>query len=275
MSQQLIPAVVLATLLAACSGSKKRMPAEALHMDDATTQAYPSRFYDDKTHIRYDFRNDDKDIYIILETDNPASKMRILREGVKIYFSPTGSKDAVRYVQYPYNNNLATTHSGDTTGGSGGPIFRKQQDDDRNYTSFYKQAALMDNGKMQLLEVNNAAVNSLHFSATSDANGFFRYVVAIPKSQLSINKNNTVIGISIAELKRSAGGAAAHGTAHTRVSAGGNGMHGGGMGGGMRGMRGGGMRGGGMRGENSGENSYNHQDTGGKVDWWYKISLVS
>ncbi|ANH80945.1 hypothetical protein A8C56_08070 [Niabella ginsenosidivorans] len=287
MAQQWIPAVVLAIMLAACSGSKKIMPAEALHMDAATTQAYPSRFYDDKTHIRYDFRNDDKNLYVILETDNAAAKMRILREGVKVYFSPSGSKDATRYVQYPYNNpdrsdshrdrGSLPGHPGDTTTGGRRPFYQQQPDDERNYTSFYKQAALTDNGKAQLLDVNSTAPGSLHFSATSDASGFFRYVVTIPRSLLAVNKNNTVIGISIAELKRPGGESAVHGTAHTRVSAGGGGMRGGGMGGGMHGMRGGGMHGGGMRGggAGNGEGNYSHEDAGGKIDWWYKVALVS
>ncbi|MBO9620026.1 MAG: hypothetical protein J7539_13440 [Niabella sp.] len=273
MRSLLIPAAAMALLCTACSGSKKLLPAEALHMDAATTQAYPSRFYDDQTHIRYDFRNDDKNFYVILETDNAGSKMRILREGVKIYFSPSQSKDAGRYIQYPYNTIANDKHPQSQQGAPpdhSAPETRKT--DNHNDIAFHQQAALNANGKVEVIDINNST--SFQFTAATDANGFFRYVAAIPRSALSINKNNTVIGISIAEMKRNGGSYGGHGTPQTHVSAGGGGMHGGGMGG--RGMRGGGGHGGGMRRDEASEGGDRNvmANAGGKVDWWYKVALV-
>ncbi|AHF14225.1 hypothetical protein NIASO_01530 [Niabella soli DSM 19437] len=251
----------------ACSGSKKLLPAEALHMDEATTQAYPSRFYDDQTHIRYDFRNDDKNFYVILETDNAASKMRMLREGVKIYFSPSGSKDGARYIQYPYNNGSRPPSQ--QAASANHPASGELKNSDHNDISFHRQAALNENGKIKVLDMNNSS--AFQFTTTTNANGFFRYVAIIPKNALTTTKNNTVIGISIAEMKRGGGSYGAHGTAQTHVSTGGGGMHGGG-----RGMRGGGGRGGGMHRNDSSDTGARNggTDASGKVDWWYKVALA-
>lgn len=261
-----IPAIILALLGTACSGSKKLLPAEALHMDEATAQAYPSRFYDDQTHIRYDFRNDGKNFYVILETDNAAAKMRMLREGVKIYFSPSGSKNAARYIQYPYNHSNRPQLQQAAPGNH--PASVEAKNSDHTDISFHRQAALSENGKIEVLDINNSS--TFQFTTNTAPDGFFRYVAIIPRNILSTTKNNTVIGISIAEMKRTGGNYGGRQAAQTHMSAGGGGMRGG------RGMHGGGGGRGGMRNNESqyAGNRNSAADAGGKVDWWYKVALV-
>lgn len=280
MRKQWFLAAIPALVLWSCSGSKV-LPAESLHMDAATTRDYPSRFYDDHTQIRYDFRNDDQYLYVILETDNPAARMRILREGVKIYFPPSASKSETRLVEYPFHPDREKApvdlHHTAGTGTTRPPETGMPRADERDYTSFYKQARVTSNGKIALVDAAAAAPGALHFKAANDADGFFRYIVSIPKSQLSVNKGHTVVGIRIPEMKGARGTYSGHGGASTHMSAGGGGrggMHGGG-GGGMRGK--GGMNGGGMHNRGGETDTPNHskQDVSGKVDWWYKIGLAS
>ncbi|WP_300600329.1 hypothetical protein [Niabella sp.] len=279
MRKQLFLAAIPALFLGSCSGSKV-LPAESLHMDAATTRDYPSRFYDDHTQIRYDFRNDNQYLYVILETDNPSARMRMLREGVKIYFAPTGSKSEARLVEYPFHPDTEKAPSDQhrAAGAPRQPEAGVQRTDERDYTSFYKQARVTRNGKTELVDATTATPGLLHFKAANDADGFFRYMVSIPKSQLAINKDHTVIGIRIPEMKQGPGTYSGRGEATTHMSAGGGGrggsMHGGG-GGGMRGK--GGMYGGGMHNRSAEGSNPNHSkdDVSGKVDWWYKIGLVS
>lgn len=260
-----------ALLLCSCSGSKV-LPAESLHMDAATTRDYPSRFYDDHTRIRYDFRNDDQYLYVILETDNPTARMRMLREGVKIYFPPAGSKSETRFVEYPFHTG------GGPAAGPQKPKASTRMDQqrempeqpagDRDYTFFYKQARFTNNGKTALLDPADNAPGTIHFKAANEPDGFFRYIVSIPKSQLMISKNRTIIGIRVPEMKRQGNTYPGHDEPSTRMSAGGRrGGHAGG----------GGMRGGGMHNRGAGAEGMNHnqEDAGGKIDWWYKITWNS
>ncbi|MBZ4191278.1 hypothetical protein [Niabella beijingensis] len=277
MRNQLLLATLPVLFLCSCSGSKL-LPAEAIHMDAATSRDYPSRFYDDNTQIRYDFRNDEQYLYVILETDNPAARMRMLREGVKVYFPATGSKSETRFVEYPFHpdNEKAAVASRDRPsqpGADGPPEAQRQRTDERDYTSFYKQARISDNGKARLIDVAGNQLDVIHFKATNDADGFFRYIVSIPKNQLLINKDHTVIGIRIPEIKQPRGAYAGHGEPTTRMSGGGG--RGGMRGGGMRGQ--GGMHGGRMHNGDGDANRINHskEDVSGKVDWWYKIALAS
>ncbi|MCD2421922.1 hypothetical protein LQ567_04055 [Niabella pedocola] len=274
-----LAAIPVFFFLGSCSGSKV-LPAASLHMDAATTRDYPSRFYDDHTQIRYDFRNDDQYLYVILETDNPAARMRMLREGVKIYFSPSSAKSETRLVEYPFHPDHEKApvdrHRTTGAGSTGQPEAGIQRTDERDYTSFYKQARLTDKGKVALVDAADTAPGVLHFKAANEADGFFRYTVSIPKSQLMIHKGQTIIGIRIPEMKQARDTYSGRGTPATHMSAGGGrgGMHGGG-GGGMRGK--GGMYGRGTHNSDGESNTLNHgkEDVSGKVDWWYKIGLVS
>jgi len=283
MRKQLFLGATPVLFLLSCSGSKV-LPAESLHMDPATTRDYPSRFYDDHTRIRYDFRNDDQYLYVILETDNPAARMRMLREGVKVYFSPAGSKSEARFVEYPYHEVSSKTPPAPQNREAGSGAYKQpgapaQQTSDRDYLSFYKEACITSNGKAELLNAANEQPGFIHFKAANDPDGFFRYMVSIPKSQLMINKSRTVIGIRVPEMKQPRGTYSGHGEASTRMSAGGGrGGHGGGgsmRGGGMQGK--GGMYGGGMHNRGAGTEGMDHnkEDAGGKIDWWYKITLNS
>ena len=218
------------------------------------------RYYDSKTKIRYDFRNDDSLFYVILETDNKASQARIFRNGVKIFLSNLPKIDDKRFVQYPASSsgeesNMQNNENGEHRSHGG---FKSH-----SLANISKLGLWNDNGKEQTFIVGIDRIGFDYF-LDFDKDGFLHYEAKINLHQLKMNADTTtIVGVKIATLEVPSQGG------------GGGGMGGGGMNRGG-GMGGGGMsRGGGrMTGMNGGGN-YRSALEGAdeKIDWWFKLKV--
>ena len=68
--------------------------------DTKTTNAIIEyRYYDSKSDIRYHITNDKENLYIKLNTIEPASIMKIFKTGLTVYFYTKGQKNKNRYIQ--------------------------------------------------------------------------------------------------------------------------------------------------------------------------------
>jgi hypothetical protein len=93
-----------------CSSSKhtvKRMTPGAWQAQpiniDGSNKDWPSPYpeYDDKAMLGYAVSNDKDNIYITVETGDPATQLKILREGLTVWIDKTGNKDEVMAINYP------------------------------------------------------------------------------------------------------------------------------------------------------------------------------
>lgn len=93
-----------------CSSSRhsktKRLPgtwqASAITID-GSDKDWPSPYpeYDDKAQVGYAVSNDKENIYITVETGDPATQLKILREGLTVWIDRTAGKEEVTAINYP------------------------------------------------------------------------------------------------------------------------------------------------------------------------------
>ncbi len=245
------------------------------------------RFYDSKTNIRYDFRNDDSMLYVILETDNRAAQARILRKGVKIYLSPTSKIDETHYLLYPSSFNEPNRSPQDRTREieSEDPNVRRERKDvmrQRTLANISKQVVVVSNSMQQSVILGNENISGYDYYIDIDPQGFLHYEARISYKNLQIASidKSTVVGIKIdaIEMPQGNGGNYGGGRMSGGMNMGGMGgggmrMGGGSMGMGGRGMGAGGRMGGGMRSEGSSGNHWNSEASTEKINWWYKLMI--
>ena len=58
-------------------------------------------WYDHESHIQYLVANNDKNLHLRLKTSNQATMMKILRNGLFVYFDVLGKKKKEVYLHYP------------------------------------------------------------------------------------------------------------------------------------------------------------------------------
>ncbi len=265
---------VVAVLFASC-GAEKPIVTYSQQITKTNANDLMFRFYDSKTKIRYDFRNDDSLLYIIMETNNRPSQMRMFRNGVKIYLSALPKKDETRFVQYPIPSNEAEHHSedGENNHQGGGGHHRGGGDQSHNLASIGKLATWNENGQSQTFLVGIDKVG-FGYDLNYDKDGYFHYEIQIAKSKLKMNVDTTtVIGINIPTLEIPQSGGGGGGRGGSGGMGGGGMSRGGGMGGGG-GMGRGGMGGGsGMRG--GGGRTYDSSMEGAdeKINWWFQLKV--
>jgi hypothetical protein len=250
------------------------------------------RFYDSKTQLRYDFRNDDSNLYVILETDNRATQARILRKGVQIFLSNTGKIEENKYFLYP---SVFTAPDRSSFGRNPSreiedenPELRKQrmESNRRKMLAGISKQILLVNGQNTEIFYCGEGNKGIDYLLDYDAVGNFHYEARISLKRLHISSGDqsTVVGIKIGTLEIPGNGGG-YGGGRMEGGMGGGGMRmGGGMGGGMGGMgggmrmggggMGGGMRmgGGGMRREGGG-NRPNMESATEKINHWYKLKI--
>ena len=102
------------TLLPACNSSKhskiKRLPGTwqvSPVAIDGDNKDWPSPYpeYDEKAQIGYAVSNDKENLYITVETGDPATQLKILREGLTVWIDRTGDKEEVTAINYPIPAN--------------------------------------------------------------------------------------------------------------------------------------------------------------------------
>jgi hypothetical protein len=108
-------AVAMVLIIPACSPKFK--PA-LVHWQPASlnvAQGYdwlsPEEF-DETTGIYYRISNDLENLYVFLQTENPASRVKILRAGMEIQIDTLGGNEAHSIVRFPLEENRITLFDG-------------------------------------------------------------------------------------------------------------------------------------------------------------------
>jgi len=93
-----------------CSSSKhstsKRLPGlwqvQPINID-GSNKDWPSPYpeYDDKAMLGYAVSNDKDNLYITVETGDPATQLKILREGLTVWIDKTANKEASKNEYSP------------------------------------------------------------------------------------------------------------------------------------------------------------------------------
>ena len=70
---------------------------------DGSNKDWPSPYpeYDDKAMLGYAVSNDKDNLYITVETGDPATQLKILREGLTVWIDKKGEKDEITGINYP------------------------------------------------------------------------------------------------------------------------------------------------------------------------------
>ncbi len=96
--------------ICSCGSSKhskiKRLPGtwQASQVTiDGSDKDWPSPYpeYDDKAMIGYAVSNDKDNLYITMETGDPATQLKILREGLTVWIDRKGDKEEETAINYP------------------------------------------------------------------------------------------------------------------------------------------------------------------------------
>ena len=122
-----IPA--FAVLFAACASQNrkhiKRLPGtwqESKVNIDGSNKDWPSPYpeYDDKASFGYCISNDKENLYITVETGDPATQLKIIRNGLTVWIDKTGKKEETTAINFPLpqttkehqtNKNVAESES--------------------------------------------------------------------------------------------------------------------------------------------------------------------
>jgi hypothetical protein len=106
----LLAASSLMILTAACNSSKhsssKRLPGTwqpTPIVIDGKNNDWPSPYpeYDDKAMLGYMVSNDKDNLYITVETGDPATQLKILRQGLTVWIDRKGTREEVTAINYP------------------------------------------------------------------------------------------------------------------------------------------------------------------------------
>ncbi len=99
-----------AVLLISCSSSKhsgtKKIPgtwqSEPIVID-GSNKDWPSPYpeYDDKAQLGYAVSNDKDNLYITVETGDPATQLKILRNGLTVWIDKAGERNEETAINYP------------------------------------------------------------------------------------------------------------------------------------------------------------------------------
>jgi len=242
------------TVFSQISFSKWQSQPIVIDGDGSDWGALP-RFYNSASNIKYEFRNDAENLFIILKTSDHGTQMQLMRAGfsVKLKIKTTPSVKAIisfpalRHTEMP---PMMNNQEGRTDKLVDKSITRPEID--------FKDTAILEGflTSKGIITSENKNEKSICFAKGKSKKELGTYEICIPLREilgsdfLVDNINNTPIQFQVlineltqnemTKMKDRMGGS--HG----------GGMHGGGEGRGMGGMRGGEM-GGGMMGGNRGE----------------------
>src|ERR1700733_7704901 len=88
------------------SGSSKRLPGMWQPQPitiDGNNKDWPSPYpeYDDKAQLGYAVSNDKNNLYITVETGDPATQLKIMRNGLTVWIDKTGEKNEQTAINFP------------------------------------------------------------------------------------------------------------------------------------------------------------------------------
>lgn len=116
MHRKVLALFILSILFGSCISKKhaksKKMPGRWQSTPitiDGSNKDWPSPYpeYDDKAMLGYVVSNDKENLYITVETGDPATQLKILREGLTVWIDKTGEKEEVTAINFPL-----PTHAG-------------------------------------------------------------------------------------------------------------------------------------------------------------------
>lgn len=102
--------LALALCVGACSsarhGHSKRLPgmwqAQPAVIDGSNTDwPSPYPFYDEDAMLGYAVSNDTDNLYITVETGDPATQLKLLREGFTVWIDKTGKEEEMTAINFP------------------------------------------------------------------------------------------------------------------------------------------------------------------------------
>jgi hypothetical protein len=116
ISQVFLSVCLVPFLFVSCSSTKhagvKRIPgtwqAGPITID-GSNKDWPSPFpeYDEKAQLGYAVSNDKDNLYITVETGDPATQLKILRNGLTVWIDKTGEKNEETAINYPIPGETA------------------------------------------------------------------------------------------------------------------------------------------------------------------------
>ncbi len=117
--------LLVAAVLTSCHSAKhsktKRLPGNwqaAPITIDGDSKDWPSPYpeYDEKAMLGYAVSNDKDNLYLTVETGDPATQLKILREGLTVWIDRKGEKNEETAINYPIpmtNYNTTKKDGGD------------------------------------------------------------------------------------------------------------------------------------------------------------------
>lgn len=226
------------------------------------------RYYDTDSNVMYQVSNDEKNLHLKFKTANPSSAMKILKQGLHVYFDANGKKKRKIFLQYPIPGNERAS----------GLSNQRPVPDQRNSTDLSqfiknipKEAVFSNNGEVEYIHWAIEESEIRPFISLS-ANREIVYDLIIPFNRIMENMadplSNLSIGIVSGSKETSSMGSGSNGG----MRSGGGGSKGSGGG-----MRGGGGMGGGKGGGGAKSRGMQGSQPGGNmsipIKIWFQVDL--
>lgn len=229
--------------------------------------------YDPDSNIQYMVSNDQDNLHIKFKTADPSSIMKIMRQGMHLYFDTKGKKKKNVYLEYPLTKN----GSGLRPEPNQIPGERTRPDINKMLEAVPEEAIFNNHDESELIQFSLIETDikpSLRLSGKSE----ITYDLIIPFHRLAEGGLTSIDVLSVGIVTQSSNMQSQGSGQGGMGSGGGRGGQGGGMGG--PGGQGGGMggQGGGMSGGRGGQGSgqpggsgQNNMNTA--INIWVKLDL--
>ena len=156
-----------------------------------------SEKYDSDAKIGYTVSKDDNNLYVNLQTTDTPNQIKMLNNGVTIYFDSEGKEEQETFVHFPVKKEITSQ-----------PDFETLQKDKNTYlnnliTGLSDKIKISLNGKQTLI---NKELNTEGISVSINANEEeLNYQIKLPLNYLAFNSSQLPsLGISIEGIKKPA-----------------------------------------------------------------------
>jgi len=226
-----ITGLILTLLLASCSGSK---PVYKVSDRETKSTAAIATIYDNNAKLGYTISKDNSHLYIALNTKEKAIQLKMMRNGVSIFFDKEGKKSRDYGVQYPVSKNNQALNIEEMK------QMKEQGNQERvignGLGRLGTDILIIENGDERVVnkELNNESIMVSHQMSLDG----LAYTLKVPLSYIKTVSNSPSVGIVIKGMQRPEMGNRPSGGMRSGGSKmGGSGMRGGGGGSGGSGGR--------------------------------------